>query len=695
MTQKNPFDILFEPVDIGPVTAPNRFYQVPHCTGLGHANPAAEVALRATKAEGGWGVVCTQEVEIHPSSEISPFLEGRIWDDADIPAHRAMTDAVHEHGALAGIELVHNGLHAANLSSRVAPMGPSHRPVDLLHPIQTRAMNLTDIKALKQWYVDAAKRSVDAGFDIVYVYAGHNMATLMHFLLPRYNNRIDNYGGTLKNRVRLLQETLSDVKDAVGGQCAVALRLAVDELMGAEGLQADDEGREIVTMLADIPDLWDVNISGWDNDSATARFEPAEGYQEQYTAFVKDLVKVPVVGVGRFTSPEAMVSQVKRGVLDFIGAARPSIADPFLPNKIASGQAEHIRECIGCNICVASDNIIAPIRCTQNPTMGEEWKRGWHPEKSRQTDKPEQTLVVGGGPAGLECALQLSLRGFPVLLAEASLELGGRVLRESLLPGLSSYRRVRDYRQNKLLQAPLVQIAFDNKLDAQAVIDTEIKHVFVATGACWDDSGLGRQHPMGISRTADAIPVLTPDSFGSITAQSKRVIVYDDDHYYMGGVIAEALCQKGHIVTYVTSANSVSAWTEHTLEQHKIQARLLKLGIEVITAQRVLEINAQGVSFANVYSSIPCEVESSCVVLVTSKTPDNSVIDTLQTMQDDNKANFTTLSAVGDCLAPSTVAAAVYSGHLAARSLYANEEQKLYRREMVLHQSAENVHQSD
>ena len=100
------YDILFEPVTIGPVTAPNRFYQVPHCNGMGHRHPERLAAMRGIKAEGGWGVVCTEEVEIHPSSEISPAIEGRIWDDSDIPAHRLMTDAVHEHGALAGIELV-------------------------------------------------------------------------------------------------------------------------------------------------------------------------------------------------------------------------------------------------------------------------------------------------------------------------------------------------------------------------------------------------------------------------------------------------------------------------------------------------------------------------------------------------------------------------------------------------------------
>ncbi len=688
MAQSNAFDILFEPVRIGPVTAPNRFYQVPHCTGLGHANPAAEVALRAIKAEGGWGVVCTQEVEIHPSSEISPYLEGRIWDDSDIPAHRAMTDAVHEHGALAGIELVHNGQHAANLNSRVPPMGPSHRPVDLYHPVQARAMSLKDIKALRQWYVDAAKRSVAAGFDIVYVYAGHNMATLMHFLLPRFNDRSDAYGGSLENRVRLLEETLTDVKNAVGGDAAVALRLAVDELLGTSGLQWHEEGQEIVARLADIPDLWDVNISGWGNDSATARFETDEGYQEPYTAFVKQLVKVPVVGVGRFTSPSAMVSQVQRGVLDFIGAARPSIADPFLPKKIASGDVEAIRECIGCNICVSSDNVVAAIRCTQNPTMGEEWKRGWHPERSVPAKAPEQTLVVGTGPAGLECALQLSKRGYPVMLAESATTMGGRIKLESHLPGLASYRRVVDYRTYQLQRSAQVDILLDNTLQAQAIADAEIAHVYIATGAKWSASGIGRAHPQGVSITPDAVPVLTPENLFTDDAGAlknpQHIVVYDDDHYYMGGVVCEHLVNSGHSVCYVTPANCVSAWTEHTLEQHRIQARLLTLGVKVITAQEIHEVTAEGVSLSCVYVQKTLRLPADSVMLITSRIPNTDLYDGLEKLKNVPSNTLQTVEPIGDCLAPGTVAAAIYSGHLAAKCLHTSENQNLYNREFVL-----------
>jgi dimethylamine/trimethylamine dehydrogenase len=399
-----PYDILFEPVQIGPVRSKNRFYQVPHCNGMGHGHPSSLAAMRGMKAEGGWGVICTEEVEISPFSEISPHFEGRLWEDKDIPALRLMTDACHAHGALAGIELMFNGYATPNRYSREVPMAPSALPVRPSDPLQARAMTLADIRNVRRWHRQAALRARDAGFDLIYVYAGHDLGMPLHFLSRRTNFRTDEYGGSLENRVRFLRELIEDTKDAVGDKCGVVVRLAVDQLLGPQGITAANEGRDVIAMLAELPDLWDVNIADWSNDSQTARFSD-EGYQEQYILGVKQLTTKPVVGVGRYTSPDAMVSAIKRGVMDMIGAARPSIADPFLPNKIATGRIEYIRECIGCNICVTGDNLCVPIRCTQNPTMGEEWRRGWHPENIPAAASSSEVLVVGSGPAGLELSL--------------------------------------------------------------------------------------------------------------------------------------------------------------------------------------------------------------------------------------------------------------------------------------------------
>jgi hypothetical protein len=257
------YDILFEPIQIGPVTAPNRFYQVPHASGMTEANPRVRAAFRGMKAEGGWGVVSTGAVSTHPSSDDSPLPYGRLWDDNDVRSHSMMVDAVHEHGALAAIELWHGGASVMNRASRFRDEG-SHEPV------------------------------------------------------------ID---------------------------------------------------------------------------------------------FVKKVTDKPVVGVGRFTTADTMVSQLRRGILDLIGGARPGIADPFLPNKIREGRLDEIRECIGCNICISSWHDGVPVRCTQNATAGEEWRRG-----------------------------------YKVSLADRREEFGGRLIFETSLPGLRAWGRVGDYRIQALQQ---------------------------------------------------------------------------------------------------------------------------------------------------------------------------------------------------------------------------------------------------
>jgi len=680
MSRDPKYDILFEPVKIGPVTAPNRFFQVPHCNTFGHGRPRAEAANRRIKAEGGWGVICTQEVEIHPSAEITPSIEGRIWDDRDIPQHRLMTDAVHEFGALAGIELAYGASHVPNLYSRIAPMSPSGAVVHGVYPIQARAMTKRDIADLRRWHVDAAKRSRQAGYDIVYVYAGHDMSILQHFLKPQYNRRSDEYGGSLENRIRLTKEILTDVKLAVGDRCAIAFRFAVDELQGPNGIQAECEGRDVVAMLAEIPDLWDVNISGWDNDSSTARFEPNEGYQEPYTAFVKSLTSKPVVGVGRFTSADAMVSQIRRGVLDLIGAARPSIADPFLPNKIDEGRIEDIRECIGCNICVAQDMMVAPIRCTQNPTQGEEWKQGWHPERIDAAVSDDAVLVVGAGPAGLECALQLANRGYAVTLAEAREILGGRVALESQLPGMASYARVRDYRETQLRQKQNVDIYLQNRLSASDIVELEIPHVLIASGSHWRRDGRGRQHAFAIDGVED-IRVFTPDDVLDDAEIMGRVLIYDDDHYYMGSCIAERCGDQGHEVCLLTPESKASVWTTHTLEQEKIQSRLMGLGVAIITSHKILKLSPGSATIASVYSQDHRrDIAFDTIIMVTSRQSEDSLYQDLVA----HPHRFKTLRAIGDCHAPGTVAAAVYDGHSAARYLESEADPYavLMRREM-------------
>jgi dimethylamine/trimethylamine dehydrogenase len=401
----------------------------------------------------------------------------------------------------------------------------------------------------------------------------------------------------------------------------------------------------------------------------TSRFGP-EAEQEPYVRGLKALTTKPVVGVGRFTSPDMMVHQIKSGVLDLIGAARPSIADPFLPRKIETGALEDIRECIGCNICVSGDFTMSPIRCTQNPTMGEEFRRGWHPERIRAKSSDSTVLVVGAGPAGLEAARSLGNRGYTVSLAEASRTLGGRVARESKLPSLSAWIRVVDYREQQLAKLDNVEVFMQSEMTADDIIENDFNHVVIATGATWRHDGVGRWHTKSLE-IAKGAEVLSPDDIMSGTRpRGGRVVVFDDDHYYMGSVIAELLAGEGLDVTLVTPAAHASQWTTNTLEVARVRKRVIRAGVGVRTNTAVTAITADGVSTACVFTGDQGTLAADSVVLVTARLPHDRLYHELVNREPEwADAGLLSVRAIGDAWAPATIAAAVWSGHRYAEEL--------------------------
>ncbi|MGR3342501.1 MAG: oxidoreductase [Paracoccaceae bacterium] len=662
------YDILFEPMKIGPVTAKNRFYQVPHCTGMGWLRPRMLAEMRGVKAEGGWGVVCTEFCSIHPSSDELPIVSAALWDDSDIKAHALMTDKVHAHGALAGVELWMGGSSTANLNTREIATDVDCLPNVKGYPFQTRAMDKSDIRDFRRWHRNAALRAKQAEFDIVYVYATHEY-TLAKFLSPHFNTRTDEYGGSLENRVRLVREIIEDTKDAVGDKCAVAVRFSADESIGKDGEPVFGERREMLEMLGELPDLWDINIADYSIEMGVSRFVK-EGALEPYMSFVKSVTSKPVVTVGRFTSPDTMASQIKRGIVDFIGAARPSIADPFLPNKIKDGRLDDIRECIGCNICYTGDSLGVPIRCTQNPTMGEEWRKSWHPEKIATKGSDAKVLVVGAGPAGLEAARALGQRGYRVMLAEATRNLGGRVRREATLPGLSEWARVRDYRVQQLSSMTNVEIFRESALTADDVFGVEADHVALATGAFWRSDRFDGEVYSSVVAADSSDRILTPDDVMAGTLPNGPTLIFDGDQYYMAAVIAERLCAAGLPVTYVTAADSVSKWIGNTGEAWRNRAKLVSIGVNIITAHDLTSFDGKSAALKCCYSEDQRDVAAEWVVMVSQRRPNDALYqELLQRAQSGGGETPFSLKRIGDCEAPAIIAAAVYAGHRYAREL--------------------------
>ncbi len=663
------YAILFEPMAIGPVTAKNRFYQVPHCNGGGYRDPSAAAEMRAIKAEGGWGVIFTEQCEMHHTSEITPFIELRLWEDKDIPMLRKMSEKMKTTGALAGIQLAYSDINGPNLYTKEVPLAPSAMPIRTFtnDPVQARALDKSDIKNLRRWFVNAAKRSQDGGFDLICLYGAHGFGIFQHFLSRATNQRTDEYGGSLENRARFVNEVISDIKDAVGDTMGITLRVSLDETIGDLGF-SNAEVRDFIEMNKDLPDLWDLAHGIWEDCSGPSRFKE-EGAQEQLVRGIHELTDKPIVGVGRFTSPDVMAKMIRTGTLDFIGCARPSIADPFLPKKVEEGRIEDIRECIGCNICITGDMTMSISRCTQNPTFMEEWRKGWHPEKMNEKGDSSNVLVVGSGPAGLEAAWALCRRGYEVAVAEAKTEIGGRVVREAKLPGLSAWGRVVDYRQYQLSQRADVEIYLESELDADSILEFGFENVCIATGARWRADSVSRQHvvPMPI---ADGAKIHTPDDLMDGTIPQGKIIVFDDDHYYMGGVLVELLAKNRADVTLITPSAYVSDWTNNTLEQIAIHPRLVDAGVNIVLNRGIIEIQPDHVVSNCTYTNRTERYECDAVVMVASRLETNTLFTDLKAREEEwADAGIKSVEIIGDANAPGPIAWATYAGHRYAREL--------------------------
>ena len=670
-------DILFEPLRIGPKTLRNRFYAVPHCTGFGSEKPTSQARFRATKAEGGWAAVCTEEALVSVDSDFWPVFSTRMWDEDDVRNLSVMCEEAHAHGSLAGIELAHGGAHARARDARVPAVAPSQLASDYDPFVTPKAMQLEDIRRVRTDWVAAAHRSRDAGFDIVYVYGGHSYLPLQ-FLSPYYNHRTDEYGGSLENRARFWLETLEAVREAIGDECAIAVRLCI-EALGPAGVELE-EGLGFVGLADHLVDLWDVNVGSiteWSKDSGASRFF-AEGYQLEWTGRVREVTAKPIVGVGRLTNPDRMAEIVASGAWDLIGAARPSISDPFLPKKIEEGRYGEIRECIGCNICAAGAEYGNQIRCTQNATAGEEYRRGWHPERFEPTANADRdVLVVGAGPAGMECAIVLGKRGIRrVHLIEAEAEIGGIMRWIPRLPGLGEWGRVLNWRAVQLQKLGNVEVITGARLDAAAVREYGAEIVVVATGARWAGDGVNfLTHEPIPGADPSLAHVLTPEQVmleGKVPP-GKRVVVFDADGYFMAPGLAEKLVADGFEVELVTCHDLVSPLSDETLEGALLRQHLHDAGIGMRTGVLLTGIQP-GHLTARDHLGAPLELEADAVVLVTQRLSNEDLFLSLKKDEDALSAQgIEALYRIGDCVAPRLIAEAVFEGHRLAREIDADD----------------------
>jgi dimethylamine/trimethylamine dehydrogenase len=688
-------DLLFEPVEIGPKTLRNRFYQVPHCTGYGTEKPGSHARFRAVKAEGGWAAVNTEYAPVSLDSDESPWISSRLWDEEDTRNLAILCDEVHEHGSLAGIELTHSGGHSPTRESRSAPIGPSQVASEYDPIVVPKAMEHADFRRVRRDWVWASQQARSAGFDIVYVYGGHAYL-LTQFLSPFYNRRTDEYGGSLENRARFWLEILEGVREAVGDDCAIACRIGVDLTPGL----VVDEALEFVRLADHLVDLWDVNVGSiaeWSRDSGASRFFP-EGWQLEWTGRVREATAKPIVGVGRLTNPDRMAEIISSGNWDLIGAARPSIADPFLPRKIEEGAYGEVRECIGCNICISKSETGHHLGCTQNATAGEEYRRGWHPERFDQAGNADRdVLVIGAGPSGMECAIVLGKRGFRrVHLVEAERELGGSMRWIPQLPGLGEWARVVNWRRVQLDRLRNVEVITGVRLTAPDVLEYGAELVVVATGSRWATDGLnGVTHEPVTGADTSLAYVLTPEQ---VMVEGKRppgdrVLVWDGEGYFTGAGIAEKLAADGFSVELATSLERIAPYCDETLEGPMLRQHLHRVGIFQRRGFVLAGIEPGRMKGADEFGE-PVELDVDAVVLVTQRISDDALYQEL--VADElalEDAGIEAVYRIGDCVTPRIPAEAIFDGHRLAREIDSDNpaEPLPYRRERLVLEPAQRL----
>jgi dimethylamine/trimethylamine dehydrogenase len=375
-----------------------------------------------------------------------------------------------------------------------------------------------------------------------------------------------------------------------------------------------------------------------------------------------------------------MVEAINDGALDIIATCRPSISDPFLPKKIDEGRLDDIRECIGCNICISRWEIGGPpVICTQNATAGEEYRRGWHPEKfEKAANADNDVLIVGAGPAGMECARVLGERGMRrVHLVEAQDDMGGIMRWIPQFPGLGEWARVVNYRKIQIDKLKNVEFIPNTRLDADGIKNYGAEVVIVATGGYWATDGLnGCTHDTIPGADASKEWCLTPEQ---IMAEGKevpgdKVVIVDNDGYFTGVSLAEKLAEEGKKVTLMTHLGHIAPYMHFTLEAPNMHRKLHKLKVEIVTYHMPTEVAAGKVTAAHVFDDEghAAEWDADAVVLVTQRRSNEALyrelkdsvgIDALES------EGITGFYRIGDCVAPRLVADCVFDGHRLAREI--------------------------
>lgn len=644
------FPYLFSPLRLGSITVANRIVFSAHLTNLAQANrPGPDlVAYYEERARGGAGLIITEEQSVHPTDHPYERLI-RAYDDTVIPDYQELTSRIHAHGTPILAQINHNGGQASSIYTRLPVWAPS--PVaDPLFREVPKEMEPADITAVVAAYARVARHVKAGGFDGAELQASHS-SLLRQFLSPHANRRNDAYGGSVDRRARIVREIVEAVRSEVGRDFVLGLRIPGDELIDG-GLTLEHSLQTVRILNQDgLLDYFNTSLG-----TATHTLFMVEGsmhlppgYQLYTAAALREVTDLPVVGVGRIKDPVQAEQVLRSGICDLIGMVRQQIAEPETARKAREGRSEEISLCISCNQdCIGREGLNLEIGCIENPATGHERRfpraTGWGGGK--QPAARRRVLVVGGGPAGMQCAVMAARRGFDVTLCEAETELGGQVRLAIRVPNRAEFGDLARNLEGELRRQP-IDVRLGCHVTAEQVLAEGWNAVVCCTGAQPD---------------RPAPHVLTVSDVMKGAAVGERVALVDLVGFHQATSTAEWLAQRGHRVDLLTPTLTAGQDLGLTLDLENWNRRVLALGLRIFTSVAPLGYQPGSVQAVEAYSGRIVEFGPyDTVVVANHGRPDDQLYFALKGSVEVHRA--------GDSLAPRRAGDAINDGHRVALAL--------------------------
>jgi 2,4-dienoyl-CoA reductase-like NADH-dependent reductase (Old Yellow Enzyme family) len=657
---------LFEPLAIGPVTARNRIVFGAHFTRFNDPAPTfgepGQMGERyarylSDRAAGGAGVIIAGQAQVHPTSAYQMTNNSAAWQPDAVDGFRTVTDAVHAHGALAFIQLAHNGGVNDGTWSKLPVWSPSGLS-DYNEP--GVALSEAMIAELIDAFATSATNAAAGGFDGIELHGAHGY--LIHeFLSPKFNKRDDRWGGDLEGRMRFAVEVLRAARAAVGARVAVGIRLVGDdEQWDGSGLTPDDCA-DIASRLEQLGVVDFINVSVGTSGMGMVRPLYAKHcLGVPATARVKAAVgDVPVFAVHRILTPDEAEGILARGEADAITVVRALIADPEWPVKAAANRAVEIRPCTGCNQgCYG--NLLAglPITCTTNPAVGRDAELGLGTLEPAAS--PKRVVVVGGGPAGLEAAWVAAARGHDVVLLERDDRLGGAVTLAAQLPGRGEVAGFVTWRIDECERRGVdVRLGVDASVDDVLALRPDA--VVVATGAQATTTNHSKWHPLPIEGGDQPWVITDVDAVRDPGAAGANVVVLDAVGDINAIGIGELLAATGRSVQVLSPLPSPMLLDPETMA--RALPRLVRAGARWRPNTIVASIGDHEVTTIDTLArSFDTIAPVDTVVVRTHHVADASLADAL-------RDRLPAVHVVGDAVAARWVDRAIFDGHRAGRTI--------------------------